>query len=158
MSALACPCGKTEHPGLAGTTWRLGAAPRTCWLYENDAYYRAHWGTLPGAPAAARAPLARWLARLRTPDDTGLGDTLRRWIDRGGGKTLRWAYEKITGRKCSCPDHQAALNALYPYPPPEGHWATSVRTSPGARLQPLRSTHVEVLPRAEVQVYQKERP
>ena len=63
--------------------------------------------------------LALWYARLRKPEDTGLGDTLARQFGAVGGKVLIGYYEKLTGHGCGCLDRQAALNERFPYPPPQ---------------------------------------
>ncbi len=115
-----------------------------CRAYEHDPAFRADWDARgaarhaaeiavgpiilsppPPRPVAAWPWLARVLARLRTPEDCGLGDTVARHLDRFGGDAWKRVYEKLMGRRCPCADRQAALNAAFPYPdslpgPPSG--------------------------------------
>ena len=65
--------------------------------------------------------LARLLARLRTSDDKGLGDTIARSINlipTLRGKPLGDAFKIVMhklGKDCGCGDRQAKLNEKYPY-------------------------------------------
>jgi hypothetical protein len=68
-------------------------------------------------PAAPRPwPLtARTIARLRSPEDKGLGDTVHRHLSRFGADAMKRLFVKLTGKDCGCDARQAKLNALYPY-------------------------------------------
>ncbi len=58
---------------------------------------------------------ARIVAKLATPADVGVGDTLARTIDPLGGDIFKRWYKRITGAKCGCQNRQGSLNAMYPY-------------------------------------------
>lgn len=58
--------------------------------------------------------LIGWVRWLRTPEDTGVGDTVERLLAKAGGRKIKKMLERI-GVGCGCTDRQAALNRKYPY-------------------------------------------
>jgi hypothetical protein len=63
-------------------------------------------------------PWPRWalaMADHRTPEDTGLGDTVARIIGPIGGDLFQVWFHKVTGRNCRCKQRQAWLNRKYPF-------------------------------------------
>jgi hypothetical protein len=116
----ACPCkvdgidiarhvvaGYCPHPEGP----RFGTATRPS-VWEPDPPF------VPPPPQAP-VPLSEWpllvraVAKLRTPDDIGVGDTVKRMIV--GGDTFEAWYERLTGKSCGCADRRARLNFDYPY-------------------------------------------
>ena len=69
------------------------------------------------APVAV--PRAQWpwwakrIAAKRADDDTGVGDTFKRWLGKPG--ELIEATTEAAGVDCGCSDRRARWNALYPY-------------------------------------------
>lgn len=54
------------------------------------------------------------IAKLRKPEDSGLGDTLERLIAKFGGNKFK-SIAKRLGINCGCEDRQKYLNEHYPY-------------------------------------------
>lgn len=120
------------------------ASCRLCWIYHNEGplgqQYRDLWAqqkTRPPASSAGDAHpgqgidpaswprLARWLARLRTPEDRGLGDTIARNLNRFGADAWKRLYTRITGADCGCQSRQEMLNSMFPYIKAESQGAKS---------------------------------
>jgi len=59
--------------------------------------------------------LARLVAALRKPGETGVGDTLARVFRLIGAKSMADAYTLLTGQSCGCADRQRKLNERWPY-------------------------------------------
>lgn len=57
---------------------------------------------------------ARYVARLKTDQDAGVGDTVKRIADRLGGQGYRW-FTKKAGMPCHCTARQEEWNRKYPY-------------------------------------------
>lgn len=73
---------------------------------------------VPSVPPDQWPHRIRLLARLRAASDTGVGDTLARFIKAAGGEIAASWYEWLTGKSCGCSDRRAALNRRYPYEKP----------------------------------------
>ncbi len=67
-------------------------------------------------PAAEWPMSARIIKRLRSPEDTGVGDTIQRQLG-APGRWFKQAAESL-GANCGCANRQAWLNRRYPYLPP----------------------------------------
>jgi hypothetical protein len=65
-------------------------------------------------PRAEWPRLARWLARLATPADAGLGDVFQRWAAKLGGERYKRTYRALMGEECGCADRQRRLNERFP--------------------------------------------
>ena len=86
---------------------------------------------IPAAhPAVARAlanllpvPEAQWpfwakaIARRRQPGDTGVGDTLERFLRRLAADKAAQVWERWAGKSCGCKDRKAWMNGRYKYMP-----------------------------------------
>lgn len=59
--------------------------------------------------------LARLVAALRKPGETGVGDTLARVFRLIGAKSMAHAYTLLTGEDCGCSQRQRKLNERWPY-------------------------------------------
>lgn len=67
-------------------------------------------------PVAEWPLSARIIAKLRGPEDKGLGDTLARNLSYIGADSMASAYEWLTGHDCGCGDRQGKLNRMFSYP------------------------------------------
>lgn len=54
-------------------------------------------------------------ARLATPEDRSVGDTIPRTIGPVGGDAFKTWFHALTGHPCGCEDRQERFNALYAY-------------------------------------------
>lgn len=89
---------------------------RLCFLFATSEKHRKAWGGEPINTDISKWPtMARMVAKLRRPEDKGLGDTVARNIKWLKGDTLASWYKKLTGKDCGCSDRQQALNTDYPY-------------------------------------------
>jgi len=84
-----------------------------CSLFRDNPDYAAL--LREPAPVSSWPRPARWLYRLRTPSETGVGDTLARLFSRLGAGRVERLYRSIVGGQCGCADRQAYLNERYPY-------------------------------------------
>jgi len=85
------------------------------------------WDALPDAPMpsppAPPKPIAEWpmtariIAKLRSPEDGGIGDTIHRHLSRFGADAMTRLYTRIVGTTCGCSDRQERLNQLFRYAP-----------------------------------------
>lgn len=108
------------------------AAPRCrlCWLYLKDPAYRELWDNMPVVSVSTTTPRPEpleavpekdwpwtaWaVARLRHPDDTGLGDTIARNLFRFGADAFKRLFKRIVGKDCGCDRRREKLNQLYRY-------------------------------------------
>jgi len=60
---------------------------------------------------------ARIIAKLRSPEDGGIGDTIHRHLSRFGADAMTRLYTRIVGTACGCSDRQERLNQLFRYAP-----------------------------------------
>jgi len=60
---------------------------------------------------------ARIIAKLRSPEDGGIGDTIHRHLSRFGADAMTRLYTRIVGTTCGCSDRQERLNQLFRYAP-----------------------------------------
>lgn len=100
---------------------------RVCWLRLNGPAPSEPAAVMPLAAKRAEAkaiesaapgtwPLAvRAVARLRIPQDRGVGDTVARHASRFGGDFVKRLLKRLTGRDCGCANRQAWLNQHYAY-------------------------------------------
>lgn len=58
---------------------------------------------------------ARGFKLLRTPEDTGLGDTISRLVGPVGGDAYKKWFLEVFGKPCGCSERQEHLNKLFPY-------------------------------------------
>lgn len=54
------------------------------------------------------------IERFKSPEDTGIGDTVQRYAAMLGGEAFKAWSEKL-GMPCGCTQRQAEWNAKYPY-------------------------------------------
>jgi hypothetical protein len=59
--------------------------------------------------------LARMVAKLRKPEDAGLGDTVANNLGRFGADAWKVMYKRLTGADCGCAARQQILNGMFPY-------------------------------------------
>lgn len=57
----------------------------------------------------------RALKLMRTPEDTGAGDTLARVVGPIGGDAYKAWFKETFGKTCGCAERQEQLNAQFPY-------------------------------------------
>ena len=65
-------------------------------------------------PVSAWPRWALTLKRLRTANDTGVGDTAQRIAAKFGGERYKRLTKRL-GMPCGCSERQAEWNRLYPY-------------------------------------------
>jgi len=60
--------------------------------------------------------LRAWIAFFRTPDETGLGDTIKRLTAKAGQRAIKADLERLS-KACGCKPEDATkkLNEQYPY-------------------------------------------
>lgn len=56
----------------------------------------------------------RWVRLLRSRDDKGVGDTVKRILATFGGERFK-AFATRVGIPCKCAERQAEWNKLWPY-------------------------------------------
>ncbi len=69
----------------------------------------------PPVPEARWPRWVRLIANQKTPDDSGVGDTVARIIGPVGGHAYKTWFAETFGESCGCVKRQARLNALYQY-------------------------------------------
>lgn len=81
----------------------------------------------PDKPASAAKPIvekwprnpfgmfARGFKLLRTPEDTGIGDTIARLVGPVGGDAYKKWFKDTFGKSCGCTERQQDLNERFPY-------------------------------------------
>ncbi len=57
----------------------------------------------------------RAIAKLRSPEDKGVGDTIARNLSHFGADAFKTIYKNIFSGDCGCGDRQAKLNEAFPY-------------------------------------------
>lgn len=55
------------------------------------------------------------ISKKKIDTDQGVGDTLKRLIEKTGSDKIARAFEKLTGKVCGCTNRQEHLNRKYPY-------------------------------------------
>lgn len=55
------------------------------------------------------------LAYYEGPNDSGVGDTVKRWWKRIGAESIAAIFTTITGIDCGCADEVKELNRMFPY-------------------------------------------
>lgn len=58
---------------------------------------------------------ARGFKLLRTPADTGIGDTIARLVGPIGGDAYKQWFKDTFGKSCGCTERQQDLNERFPY-------------------------------------------
>lgn len=120
------PCGGCQRGAPYTGAYEHPRQCRLCWLYANEATFRAKWDSQPTPPpdpnpGTLAVPEADWpflvrvVARRRQPGERGVGDTLQRLIGHLGGEVFKRAFHKLTGRDCGCGNRAIKLNLMYPY-------------------------------------------
>jgi hypothetical protein len=59
--------------------------------------------------------IAKIIAKMRSEEDTGIGDAIARHLARFGAEGMKRVYKRLTGSDCGCGNRQAALNQRFPY-------------------------------------------
>jgi hypothetical protein len=59
--------------------------------------------------------VCRALKLIRTPEDTGAGDTIARIVGPIGGEAYKKWFLETFGRTCGCTERQEKINEQYPY-------------------------------------------
>lgn len=108
------PCIGVMLCTVSGKNAREHADANDCPLNRFDQSYAPETST-PPKPITEWPWLARAVAKLKTADDKGLGDTIHRNLARFGADAMSRLYKKITGHDCGCGDRQAKLNRMFPY-------------------------------------------
>lgn len=96
-----CPLGKFPAPGTGTKYHSVNVQKRQ---------------PSPTKPISEWPAIARAIYRRRKAGETGVGDTVARWIGKAGGEKFKAVYKRITGHDCGCANRQAALNQMFPYP------------------------------------------
>jgi hypothetical protein len=102
---LTCQCGCVLSLAV------LPAKPVHCFVCNQLIYAPPEHEIGPIKPPA----WVRWVALLRRPEDTGLGDTVQRIAARFGGERFK-AFAARIGIPCGCTERQDDWNRQWPYP------------------------------------------
>lgn len=108
MIPCRCECGWRVYTQVAVEI----TCPRCAQLIRCD-------GTQPMPPEPKqlrkrKSGWVRWVQMLRTPDDTGVGDTVQRIAAKFGGERFK-SWAKRIGLPCGCTERQAEWNRMFPY-------------------------------------------
>jgi len=55
------------------------------------------------------------IARIKSPADTGVGDTIARVVGPVGGEAYKAWFKRLFGKSCGCQERQDELNRRFPY-------------------------------------------
>jgi hypothetical protein len=85
-------------------------------VHLSDEQFTALRARYAAPQAAERWPVwAKLVARLRSPADTGVGDTLAWIVGPVGGDAYKKWFLDTFGKSCGCEERQEKLNEIFPY-------------------------------------------
>ena len=126
-ASICVRCSKRSNPcvggrcvcTLDGITLTDHARANHCPHPDGSRYLLASPDVDPKLLAAI--PRERWplvvraIAKLASPGDAGIGDTIHRHLDRFGADAMARLYTRIIGQDCGCDSRRARLNGMYQY-------------------------------------------